>query len=336
MKKIVAVFIINWLLFAIAFSQPCRPEILRIQPEGKYVLSQNPPGGDSAIFENKVIKDNGKKSAEKSREIYLKPCLENGITFSSQADLDNFLDNYPGCTIIGGDVVIRSSGITNLSNLSNIISIDGSLTIVQNDLLTSLNGLNKLNLVNGDLIIGNDASGGNNALNNLTALHNLKLLGGNLVIKNNPSLESLNGLERITPGTIINLTISNNPQLSVCENTAICDYLQNNTGNVLISNNKTGCNSEAEIKAHCSSGIEDFIFEPLFTLYPNPTEKILSIKSRKGLLLDKLVIYNGLGQILITQNKPVGLLDVSMLVQGIYIVELSSGSLLTRKKLIIR
>jgi hypothetical protein len=33
-------------------------------------------------------------------------CLPEGITFTTQADIDNFSTNYPGCTEIEGDVKI--------------------------------------------------------------------------------------------------------------------------------------------------------------------------------------------------------------------------------------
>ena len=37
---------------------------------------------------------------------YNNHCLPEGITFSTQAEIDNFQTNYPGCTEIEGDVVI--------------------------------------------------------------------------------------------------------------------------------------------------------------------------------------------------------------------------------------
>jgi len=57
------------------------------------------------------------------------PCLPEGITFETQAQIDNFQENYPGCTMIEGDVNISGPDITNLIGLSSIISIGGILEI---------------------------------------------------------------------------------------------------------------------------------------------------------------------------------------------------------------
>jgi len=38
--------------------------------------------------------------------VHAQPCLPNGITFTTQGQIDSFPINYPGCTEIGGDVVI--------------------------------------------------------------------------------------------------------------------------------------------------------------------------------------------------------------------------------------
>jgi len=52
-------------------------------------------------------------------------CLPDGITFSTQAEIDDFQTNYPGCTEIEGDVIINGSNITNLNGLSVVTSIGG-------------------------------------------------------------------------------------------------------------------------------------------------------------------------------------------------------------------
>jgi S-formylglutathione hydrolase FrmB len=52
-------------------------------------------------------------------------CLPQGITFTNQAQIDNFQTNYPGCTEIEGDVTIAGDDITNLNGLSVLTSIGG-------------------------------------------------------------------------------------------------------------------------------------------------------------------------------------------------------------------
>lgn len=54
-------------------------------------------------------------------------CLPDGITFSTQEQIDNFQINYPGCTEIEGGVIIEGDGITNLDGLNVINSIGAYL-----------------------------------------------------------------------------------------------------------------------------------------------------------------------------------------------------------------
>ena len=51
------------------------------------------------------------------------PCLPEGITFSTQTQIDSFQINHPNCTEIEGGVVIESIDITNLDGLDVITSI---------------------------------------------------------------------------------------------------------------------------------------------------------------------------------------------------------------------
>jgi len=78
-------------------------------------------------------------------------CLPEGITFSTQAQIDNFHTNYPNCTQIEGSAVIWSSGtgINNLLGLNGLTSIGGNLIINNNNFLTNLSGLNSLTSIGG-------------------------------------------------------------------------------------------------------------------------------------------------------------------------------------------
>jgi hypothetical protein len=53
------------------------------------------------------------------------PCLPEGITFSTQAQIDSFQTNYSGCTEIEGGVLIEGNDITNLEGLSVLEIVDG-------------------------------------------------------------------------------------------------------------------------------------------------------------------------------------------------------------------
>jgi hypothetical protein len=75
-------------------------------------------------------------------------CLPEGITFTTQAQIDNFQTNYPNCTELEGDVIIEGRSIINLNGLSILESIGGSLYIYiyNNPALTSLTGLDNVEL----------------------------------------------------------------------------------------------------------------------------------------------------------------------------------------------
>jgi len=84
-------------------------------------------------------------------------CLPEGITFTTQQEIDDFQTNYPGCTEIEGDVEIDGNSITNLDGLNIISSIGGYLWITDNCKLANLNGLSYLSSIGGNLKITNIA-----------------------------------------------------------------------------------------------------------------------------------------------------------------------------------
>ena len=68
-------------------------------------------------------------------------CLPEGITFSSQEQIDSFQVNYPSCLNIQGDVTISGDDIINLNGLINVTSIGGGLYIENNPVITDIWGL---------------------------------------------------------------------------------------------------------------------------------------------------------------------------------------------------
>lgn len=128
-------------------------------------------------------------------------CLPEGIEFLSQAEIDSFSINFPGCTEIEGGVTIQGEEIMNLDGLLGLASIGGDLLIGQqwfedyytNNELLSLKGLDSLHSIGGDLRIIYNLS-----LGALNGLEKLSSIDGNLSIGANPLLESLNGLKSLT------------------------------------------------------------------------------------------------------------------------------------------
>jgi hypothetical protein len=125
------------------------------------------------------------------------PCLPEGITFTTQAQIDSFQIIYPGCTEIEGDVRIEGDDITNLNGLNVLVSVEGRLVVASCDSLTSLTGLDGLLSIGGSLKIG-EWGGGNPRLISLTGLEGLTSIGGSLRIEWNNALTNLTGLDNVT------------------------------------------------------------------------------------------------------------------------------------------
>ena len=141
-------------------------------------------------------------------------CLTNGITFTSQEQIDNFKINHPNCNEIEGNVTIFGSSITNLDSLDvlealdgylwinntniislsgihNIAAIKGTLSIEANSSLMDLNALQNLIIVDGLEILDNDA------LLNLSGLENLTFVGSSIWIRYNENISNLNALSNV-------------------------------------------------------------------------------------------------------------------------------------------
>jgi hypothetical protein len=123
-------------------------------------------------------------------------CLPEGITFSTQAQIDSFQINYPGCIQIEGDVTLLGSDITNLNGISVLNSVGGKLAFKGTG-LTNLTGLENLAIIAGGLSFGDVYFGeANPFLTSLTGLEGLTSIGGDL----NPSgapLVNFTGLDNL-------------------------------------------------------------------------------------------------------------------------------------------
>lgn len=149
------------------------------------------------------------------------------VYLESQAEVDAF----QGCDIIEGILLINGADIIDLSPLSTVKEIIGSLKIISNSSLTSLNGLNNLKKIGGLLIFDNpllesliplgNIQGDNlefvniylnQSLLNLQGLEGIKCTNDITSIQNNSNLQSLKGLENLR--TVRDrLVIQDNPSL---------------------------------------------------------------------------------------------------------------------------
>lgn len=206
---------------------------------------------------------------------YSQSCLPEGISFTTQAEIDSFPVLYPKCTEIQGSVSITnpfSSDINNLNGLSSLTSIGGDLNIEAGPLLRNLSGLDSLTSIGGHLIIGSYYStkfGTLNGLENvqtiggdlriadnpklvsLNGLKNLVSIGGDLRIERNTALYSLAGLEKLSLESIKNITIAENYNLADCGFEGLCAYLADPEGVINIYDNRTGCNGPEDVAEDC-------------------------------------------------------------------------------------
>ena len=151
---------------------------------------------------------------------------EGDLNFTSQADVDNYMDEDQYTAIVG-DVTISGDDIVSFDKLKKIAIIYGHLRIVTNKTLKSVRGFDKLTNLYGDLIIDQ-----NTLLDDIGAFnHAISMTGA--------------------------LQITDNPVLSKCSVAMICTIIGPAPASRVmaptISGNATGCNTRAEIRVGCTT-----------------------------------------------------------------------------------
>jgi hypothetical protein len=130
------------------------------------------------------------------------------FTLSTQAQVDAFPTNFPGCINLTSKLTITGTDIVNLNGLNAIETTANSIEIINNPLLASLNGLTNLTSIGVEFKIDN-----NDALTDLTGLEDLIFIGGHFLIEGNALLTTLDGLGPIpTLGSYLNIAF--NPVLT--------------------------------------------------------------------------------------------------------------------------
>jgi len=139
----------------------------------------------------------------------------------------------------------ENNNLNSLEGLNNIVSIGGDFRILDNGALPDLQGLENLNSIGGLLYIHD-----NDALTNLNAIENLNTIQGSLTINSNDVLTDITGIENINYTGITDLFITENTQLSVCDVSNVCEYLDNN-GSATIDDNALGCGDLQQVSNAC-------------------------------------------------------------------------------------
>lgn len=237
------------------------------------------------------------------------PCLPDGITFTTQSQIDSFPINYPGCTEIEGHLKIAGSDITNIDSLNVLTSIGGYLQLgdymIPNTHLSNLNGFENLVSIGGDLIIG-FYYGENSQLSSLVGLTNLTEINGLLGIGYNPVLENLWGLDNIGASSISDINIIYNQSLTTCDVQSICDYIGSPNGNLQIHDNAPGCNTIEEAEDACESAVISEMHQLVRLLnYPNPFTTSTSIEYELREISNiQFTVYNVMGKVVYeTENR---------------------------------
>ncbi len=93
-------------------------------------------------------------------------------------------------------------------------------------------------------------------------------------------LDNIEALENIAPESIVDLHIIDNPLLSQCHISNICQYLLAPAGTVEIYNNADGCNSPDEVEQACdtTTAIPEYRTKTEFSISPNPLETSALVK----------------------------------------------------------
>ena len=302
------------------------------------------PPGKVTIFDNDSGCDSPTEIAENCG-VQL-DCLPYGdYNFTSQHQLDSFIDDYGICDTIYGSVYIRGEDIHNLSSLQNTKAIFGKLVVSGNPELIDLGGLENL-----EMVLLSTAIGGwyfpfyeenNDQLVDLSALSSLKKAGIIVSVGNNGSLSDLTGLENIVLDSNAQLMIFNNPGLSECNIRSICDHIAAQ-GDADFINNKVGCNNKTEVEESCISSTTESEIVEIFNAYPNPftTSTTIEYELQQPTTV-QITIYNHLGKQVefIQQKQTQGMQQVVWNAEnkpaGIYNFRLQAGMQVASGKMVL-
>ncbi len=74
----------------------------------------------------------------------------------------------------------------------------------------------------------------------------------------------------------------------------------------------------------------------MISIYPNPATKYLTISNSEGKQINNITLFNQLGQIVLFERSKFENIDISILEQGIYIIEIVTNDEKTFRNKIIK
>ncbi|CAL2082421.1 exported hypothetical protein [Tenacibaculum sp. 190524A05c] len=134
-------------------------------------------------------------------------CPSGSVYLTSQTAVNDFINNYPDCTAITGNLVISSASVTDISGLNNKIKNVTGLLSISSTSLTNLNGLQGIETIGSSFTVNN-----NDSLSTLAALSNLTSVGNGLNITGNDAITTLSGIENIS--TVASIKVTSNYALA--------------------------------------------------------------------------------------------------------------------------
>lgn len=142
-------------------------------------------------------------------------CPVGDVHLNNQNDVNDYISNFGTCEVINGTLFIRGdtaidiSGITaikriegsliidskmtSIANFSNLEFVGGDFEIDHNDVLETIEGINKLHTVNGNFLITQNYT----SLKNINGFNSLEKIGGNFQITENYSLEMIAAFDNL-------------------------------------------------------------------------------------------------------------------------------------------
>ncbi|MFV5698928.1 T9SS type A sorting domain-containing protein [Flavobacterium sp. ZT3R17] len=99
--------------------------------------------------------------------------------------------------------------------------------------------------------------------------------------------------------------------------------------------NGTTANTNSPININCANlGIEKLEDDNIFSIYPNPAKDIIHFKNNNNKFINKVIITNLNGKIVLKQNNNSTELNVQLLKQGIYLIQIMSEGKTFKNKFI--
>lgn len=205
------------------------------------------------------------------------------IYFETQAEVNQFIIDFPNCNRLEMQLLINDDSgeeITDLSPFNNLESVRGlSLRSIGDPLI---GGFSKLTEINGSLDVFQTELTNLDFLSNLTLIYALENV--TVRIDQNALLEDISGLINVEPDSIYTISLMDNPLLSVCNYSFVCEMLSRPPppiGNHRVKFNAIGCEDIDAIIEQCDDPIE-----PDEPEVEDPT--LCPIASRPGMQIDRV------------------------------------------------